>query len=163
MNNSKGFTLVELVVVIIILGILAVTAAPKFINLQSDAHIATLKGMKAAIQGANTMVYGKAALKGLHNDKQAEVKNKQSSAIGISYGYIQASQKALEAALDVKFDTEKSDTKQHDWLIEEVEGSSAVMIWHRNSLNKPSNVCNLEYTKAKKNELPIFNLTIDGC
>ncbi|MGL4750761.1 MAG: type II secretion system protein, partial [Shewanella sp.] len=38
MKRQQGFTLIELVVVIIILGILAVTAAPKFINLQSDAR-----------------------------------------------------------------------------------------------------------------------------
>ena len=37
MQKSKGFTLVELVIVIVILGILAVTAAPKFLNLAGDA------------------------------------------------------------------------------------------------------------------------------
>ncbi|MBM7073074.1 prepilin-type N-terminal cleavage/methylation domain-containing protein [Shewanella sp. 202IG2-18] len=42
MQKQQGFTLIELVVVIIILGILAVTAAPKFINLQSDARKSAL-------------------------------------------------------------------------------------------------------------------------
>ncbi|MGL5667316.1 MAG: type II secretion system protein, partial [Shewanella sp.] len=64
MKRQQGFTLIELVVVIIILGILAVTAAPKFINLQGDARVSALNGLKASIQGANTLVYSKAALAG---------------------------------------------------------------------------------------------------
>ena len=65
MKRQQGFTLIELVVVIIILGILAVTAAPKFINLQGDARAFTIQGMKGAIQGANSLVYSKAALLGI--------------------------------------------------------------------------------------------------
>ncbi|MGL4893853.1 MAG: type II secretion system protein, partial [Shewanella sp.] len=45
MKKQQGFTLIELVVVIIILGILAVTAAPKFINLQGDARVSALNGL----------------------------------------------------------------------------------------------------------------------
>ena len=62
MNRQQGFTLIELVVVIIILGILAVTAAPKFIDLQSDARLATLQGMKAALQSGSTLIHSKAAV-----------------------------------------------------------------------------------------------------
>ncbi|MDG2667452.1 prepilin-type N-terminal cleavage/methylation domain-containing protein, partial [Vibrio parahaemolyticus] len=49
MKKQTGFTLIELVVVIVILGILAVTAAPRFLNLQNDARKARLEGMKGAI------------------------------------------------------------------------------------------------------------------
>jgi MSHA pilin protein MshA len=67
-NNSfskqKGFTLIELVVVIVILGILAVTAAPKFIDIQDDAKTATLQGVKAAMQSAATLVHSKSLIKG---------------------------------------------------------------------------------------------------
>lgn len=64
MKRQGGFTLIELVVVIVILGILAVTAAPRFLNLQDDAREASLQGLKGAIDGAAGLVYGKAAIEG---------------------------------------------------------------------------------------------------
>ncbi len=68
-SKQQGFTLIELVVVIVILGVLAVTAAPKFINLQSDANTATLQGIKATLQSASALVYGKSLIAG--NEKIA--------------------------------------------------------------------------------------------
>lgn len=64
MKRQGGFTLIELVVVIVILGILAVTAAPRFLNLQSDARESALQGLKGAMDGAAGIVYGKAAING---------------------------------------------------------------------------------------------------
>ena len=64
MKRQSGFTLIELVVVIVILGILAATAAPKFMNLQSDARISALNGLKASVKSASSMIYSKAILAG---------------------------------------------------------------------------------------------------
>ena len=56
-NRQSGFTMIELIVVIVILGILAATALPKFIDLRNDAVYASTKGMAGALSSAASLNY----------------------------------------------------------------------------------------------------------
>lgn len=93
MKKQQGFTLIELVVVIVILGILAVTAAPKFINLQSDAHTATLQAIKASMETASTLVHSKSLIAGNENvaaggaTNATVVVDSAGNTVNLSYGY----------------------------------------------------------------------------
>ena len=60
--KQSGFTLIELVIVVIILGILSATAIPKFMDLQSDARISVLDGIKGEVKSLNNQIY---AMQGL--------------------------------------------------------------------------------------------------
>ena len=63
-KNQQGFTLIELVIVIVILGILAATAAPKFIDLQVEAKNSVNKTVAGAMQSTASMIYAKAIIAG---------------------------------------------------------------------------------------------------
>lgn len=57
MKKQKGFTLIELIIVIIILGILAVTAAPKFLDIQNDAQESAMEGILGALNSASQIAH----------------------------------------------------------------------------------------------------------
>ena len=59
MRNQEGFTLIELVVVIVILGILAATALPRFINVTNQAHSAAVAGAGGGFGSAVALVHAK--------------------------------------------------------------------------------------------------------
>lgn len=164
MEKQKGFTLVELVVVIIILGILAVTAAPKFINMQSDAYASTLKGMQGAINGANVMVYAKAALQGkvtLDGTAGAgeSIKLSENKTVQAAFGYTLPTKTDLEAVLDVIFDDDSVTDGKNEWIIKDISVNEEIEMSQRNAPNN----CKLTYKVATALSAAKTTLTTTGC
>jgi len=63
-GSERGFTLIELVIVIVILGILAAVAIPKYEDMREQARTAALKGQLGAIRSAVAIQYARNALNG---------------------------------------------------------------------------------------------------
>ncbi|MCP4957277.1 prepilin-type N-terminal cleavage/methylation domain-containing protein [Photobacterium aquimaris] len=145
MKRQNGFTLIELVVVIVILGILAVTAAPKFLNLQDDARASSLQGLKGAIDGAAGITYGKAAIQGVESVSTAATTFDN---IEIIYGYPTATSAGIGAAM----------TGFSDWQVVTGTGTDAgenktIKLTFKNS-KADTDECLVTYTSAVNANTP---------
>ncbi|PSW40896.1 MSHA biogenesis protein MshA [Photobacterium phosphoreum] len=132
MQRQNGFTLIELVVVIVILGILAVTAAPKFLNLQDDARASSLQGLKGAIDSAAGIVYGKAAIAGAELAPQSSI-----DGVYTSYGYPRVLKGNLESIVM---------GLANDWHQFKIKNDDLVIYTYKGNLNMSE--CIVTYTQA---------------
>lgn len=153
MKKQSGFTLIELVVVIIILGVLSASAIPKFVSLRNDAKLATIKGLKATLETSANFTYTRSMIEGLGSLASETL----SSGIKIRYGYPHATQTNLRTLVYINED---------DW---EMTGSTPVTFTFKadtedlsaTEITTSTDICKLVYTGAEKGERP--DITISGC
>ena len=100
-KKQSGFTLIELIVVIITLGILSVVVAPKFIDITSDAKAAVVKSLVGTVKSTSNMIYAKSMIQGdtKSHYNVGRFVTVQGVDIPTHYGYIGA--QSLQLAIEI--------------------------------------------------------------
>lgn len=166
MKRSAGFTLIELIIVIVILGILAVTAAPKFMNMQGDARKSVLNGMSASIKTAANLVYSKAIIAGV--EKQAgpvdlAIQGVTGNSTAIAFGYPTAADTGILEVLDAKTSATGANA---EWGRGVLNGN--YIMWPTGvatiAATAIAAACYIQYTPATSATVPpVYKVVATGC
>ena len=142
MNKPSGFTLIELVVVITILGILAAFAIPRFASLESEARSAATQGLAGSVRSAATLAHGL----WLAEDGPASI-TVEGLSINMSNGYPIAD----------NIDDTLADYQGHTFTLSGSTGSFESV-----GAPTPAN-CSVSYTTALAGNAPAVTVVLSGC
>ncbi|MFW5451207.1 MAG: type II secretion system protein [Methylophagaceae bacterium] len=143
--KQQGFTLIELVIVIVLLGILTAIALPKFASLQTDARTASIEAASGAIKSAMAIVHAQSLVEGEESSSLASV-ILQGTAITTIYGY--------PSSTDIN---QAAGIGSSDYSI----SSNGI---NRNIRLNNSIQCQVRYRQAvNNNTVPVITINTNGC
>lgn len=177
MSKQSGFTLVELIITLIIVGILSVVAIPRLFDFSSDARKAAVQGMEAAMESALSLTLAKARVNHISNKLNQNLTLNNGDIVRLDYGYPEHNwNTAWQFLLDGDFSVKGAggfceDTTE--WCVDSdfnisadvtVPGSSsAVVIWPRGKDTKDNCYAYYAFSAAKKGNVPRIGSVLSGC
>jgi MSHA pilin protein MshA len=149
--QASGFTLIELVVVITILGILSAFAIPKFIALDSQARVATVNGLGGTVKSAAALARGldMATSAGATGPVTME-----GASVALVNSYPDSTAGGIGNAINASFSAS-------DFTVT-YGGTGTNAVWTKVGASAPA-TCNVTYNAAAANSTPTVVITTTGC
>jgi MSHA pilin protein MshA len=151
-NKQAGFTLIELIMVIVILGVLSAFALPRFADLGGDARAASIQGLAGSLKAASNIAHAQSLASSAAHDDSATLEGASVTMIGF---YPTADAGGIDEATQV--DT----TNDYD----ATGGGTALSAARVYSLAGGSGTCTVTYTAASANTGTVSTVAVDigGC
>lgn len=155
LSRQQGFTLIELIMVIVILGILAVVGIPKYADMKREAIIATMKGLNGAVQSAANIAYAKAVVTGVEKRASATI-TVNGTVVQLVYGYPDGTAAGIPLMVSAPADGWKSRASTY---------AGAWVYWH-GTIAEDAGVaqCYIRYRQATAaGARPVVDFQDSGC